>query len=76
MPVIELEGIQLDVDEDGFIQDPATWNEEMATAIAKTEEGSRGRGQVITDSLPISTRLLGEYYTLSKKSRTFNGELW
>ena len=38
MPVIELEGIQVDVDEDGFIQDPATWNEAMATAIAKTEE--------------------------------------
>ena len=38
MPVIELEGIQVDVDEDGFIQDPATWNEDMATAIAKTED--------------------------------------
>jgi len=38
MPVIELEGIQVDVDEDGFIQDPATWNEAMAVAIAKTEE--------------------------------------
>ena len=28
MPVIEMEGLQMDVDEDGFIQDPATWNEE------------------------------------------------
>jgi TusE/DsrC/DsvC family sulfur relay protein len=38
MPVIEMDGLQMDVDEDGFIQDPATWNEEMAAAIAKTEE--------------------------------------
>jgi tRNA 2-thiouridine synthesizing protein E len=38
MPVIELEGIPIDVDEDGFIQDPALWNESIAHAIATTEE--------------------------------------
>ena len=38
MPVLNLDGIQVDVDEDGFIQDPATWNEELAVAIAKLED--------------------------------------
>lgn len=38
MPIVDLNGIQIDVDEDGFIQDPATWNEAIATAIATTED--------------------------------------
>ncbi len=29
--------ITLDVDEDGFIQQPEKWNEEVARALAKTE---------------------------------------
>jgi TusE/DsrC/DsvC family sulfur relay protein len=38
MPVVELSGITIDVDEDGFIQVPDTWSEELAAAIALTEE--------------------------------------
>ncbi|RME74223.1 MAG: TusE/DsrC/DsvC family sulfur relay protein [Chloroflexi bacterium] len=38
MPVIELEGIQVEVDEDGFIQNPEVWTEALARAIAKTED--------------------------------------
>jgi dissimilatory sulfite reductase related protein len=38
MAIVELQGIQIDVDEDGFIQDPAAWTEEIAKAIAFTEE--------------------------------------
>jgi tRNA 2-thiouridine synthesizing protein E len=38
MAVVELEGLQIDVDEDGFIQDPANWNEAMAVGIAHTED--------------------------------------
>ena len=38
MPNIELGGTNIEVDEDGFIQDPATWNEELAKAIAETED--------------------------------------
>ena len=38
MTVIEMEGIQIDVDEDGFIQEPDHWNEAVAIAIAKTED--------------------------------------
>jgi len=38
MPVIELEGLNVEVDEDGFIQQPDTWTQELAFAIARTEE--------------------------------------
>lgn len=38
MPIVELSGIKVDVDEDGFIQDPDCWNETLATAIAVTED--------------------------------------
>ncbi|GAB4545735.1 MAG: TusE/DsrC/DsvC family sulfur relay protein [Anaerolineae bacterium] len=38
MPVIKLDGIEVEVDEDGFIQEPEKWSEELAAAIAKTED--------------------------------------
>ncbi len=38
MGVIDLNGLKIDVDEDGFIQDPACWTEEIAVAIAQTED--------------------------------------
>ena len=38
MPLIKLEGLDIDVDEDGFIQEPDKWTEELAAAIAKTED--------------------------------------
>jgi len=38
MPIVELSGITVDVDEDGFIQMPEAWTEELAAAIAKTED--------------------------------------
>lgn len=38
MPEIEISGIKIEVDEDGFIQDPSKWTEELAAAIAKTED--------------------------------------
>jgi TusE/DsrC/DsvC family sulfur relay protein len=38
MPVIELDGMQVEVDEDGFIQAPDMWSEELAVAIARTED--------------------------------------
>jgi tRNA 2-thiouridine synthesizing protein E len=38
MPVMNLEGLSIEVDEDGFIQDPDTWSEELALVIAQTEE--------------------------------------
>ena len=38
MPTIELAGQQVEVDEDGFLQDPSVWTEEIAAALAKMEE--------------------------------------
>lgn len=38
MPVIELDNLEVEVDEDGFIQQPDAWTEELAAAIARTEE--------------------------------------
>jgi TusE/DsrC/DsvC family sulfur relay protein len=38
MPFIKLDGTEIEVDEDGFIQEPDKWSEELAMAIAKTED--------------------------------------
>jgi tRNA 2-thiouridine synthesizing protein E len=35
-----LGGQQIEVDEDGFIQEPEKWNKEVAEALAATEEAS------------------------------------
>jgi tRNA 2-thiouridine synthesizing protein E len=37
MPTFEHGDIKLEVDEDGFIQDPDEWNEQVAAALATTE---------------------------------------
>ena len=37
METVELGGKQLEIDEDGFIQDPALWTEAVAADLAKTE---------------------------------------
>ncbi|MEO1783699.1 TusE/DsrC/DsvC family sulfur relay protein [Thermodesulfobium sp. 4217-1] len=38
MPFIDVNGEQLEVDEDGFLQDPEKWNEDVAKYLAKTEQ--------------------------------------
>ena len=37
MPTFEHGTIKIEVDEDGFMDDPLAWNEEVAKAIATTE---------------------------------------
>lgn len=37
MPVYEVEGRTYDVDEDGFLQEPDKWNEDVAKDFARTE---------------------------------------
>jgi tRNA 2-thiouridine synthesizing protein E len=37
MEKVELGGKLLEIDEDGFIQDPGEWDESVATALAHTE---------------------------------------
>ena len=38
MPMVTLGGKQIEIDEDGFIQDPAAWDEAVAKDLAKTED--------------------------------------
>lgn len=38
MPILDLDGLTVDVDEDGFIQEPDCWSEALAVAIAKQED--------------------------------------
>ena len=38
MPIFEYKDIKVEVDEDGFIQQPEQWNEEVAKALATTED--------------------------------------
>ncbi len=38
MPFIDYNGQQIEVDEDGFIADPAMWTEDLARFLAKTAE--------------------------------------
>ena len=36
MPTFEFAGLALEVDEDGFMQDPNQWNQDVAAALATT----------------------------------------
>lgn len=38
MPEMDLDGVAIEVDEDGFIQDPDLWSEALAAAIGKIED--------------------------------------
>jgi len=38
MAIVKLGGTDIEIDEDGFIQEPDKWNEGMAADLAKTEE--------------------------------------
>jgi TusE/DsrC/DsvC family sulfur relay protein len=37
MPNVNMGGMEIQIDEDGFIQEPAKWNESIAEDLAKTE---------------------------------------
>lgn len=39
MAMVMLAGKEMEVDEDGFIQDPDLWNEDVARELAQKEEG-------------------------------------
>jgi tRNA 2-thiouridine synthesizing protein E len=38
MTTFELDGVPIEVDEDGFIQEPDKWTQALACAIAQTED--------------------------------------
>ena len=57
MEVIELGGKQLEIDEDGFIQDPDAWDEAVAKSLAETE----GVAEMTDDHWKV-VNYLREYY--------------
>ncbi len=38
MPIFEWEDVKVEVDEDGFMENPDDWNERVAVALASTED--------------------------------------
>ncbi len=57
MEKVQLGGKMMDVDEDGFIQDPEAWDEAVATDLAKTE----GVDDMTPDHWKL-VKYLREYY--------------
>lgn len=57
MPIFEYGDLKLDVDEDGFMQEPEFWNEEIAAALATTENVDE-----LTPDHWIVVNFLREYY--------------
>ena len=57
MEVLELGGKQIEIDEDGFIQDPDVWDEGVAKSLAATEGVSD-----MTDEHWKVVNYLREYY--------------
>jgi tRNA 2-thiouridine synthesizing protein E len=57
MAMIELGGKQLEIDEDGFIQDPDQWDDAVALDLAKTEGVDE-----LTDEHWKLVNYLREYY--------------
>lgn len=37
MPMFKVDSVELEIDEDGFIQEPDRWNQDVAAALGKTE---------------------------------------
>jgi tRNA 2-thiouridine synthesizing protein E len=57
MPTFEHGNVKIEVDEDGFIQNPEEWNEEVAKALATTE----GVEELTEDHWKV-VNYLREYY--------------
>ena len=64
MHSLEWKEVKLEVDEDGFLQQPELWDERMALALAagrsfngnSTENGVRVQGSVAGDQVVIACR--------------------
>lgn len=57
MPIFEYKELKIEVDEDGFIEKPDEWNEEIAKALASTEDV-----QDMTENHWKIVHYLREYY--------------
>ena len=58
MPVIEVEGKEYQLNEDGFMQEPEEWSEEVAKVLAQAEEGLDN----LTDEHWAVIKYIREYY--------------
>jgi TusE/DsrC/DsvC family sulfur relay protein len=58
MPHIEVDGIQVEVNEEGFLAYPEDWNETTARLLAKAEEGLAE----LTDAHWAVVKFIREYY--------------
>jgi tRNA 2-thiouridine synthesizing protein E len=58
MPQIQVKDRPIDLNDDGFLMNPAEWNEEVAMALAKAEEGLERLTQEHWDVI----RYIREYY--------------
>lgn len=57
MPLFEYGDVKIEVDEDGFMQNPEEWNEDVAKALASTEDVSE-----LTDEHWKLVNYLRDYY--------------
>ena len=57
MPIFEWEEVKIEVDEDGFMQEPDQWNDRAALALASTEGVSD-----LTDNHWKVVKYLRDYY--------------
>jgi tRNA 2-thiouridine synthesizing protein E len=57
VPIFEWKDVQLEVDEDGFMQEPEKWDEKVALALASTESV-----EVLTDNHWKLVNYLRNYY--------------
>jgi dissimilatory sulfite reductase related protein len=57
MPTFEYNGKNVDVDEDGFIEEPGDWNEELAASLGKIEGVDE-----MTDEHWVVVHYLRDYY--------------
>jgi tRNA 2-thiouridine synthesizing protein E len=57
MPTFEWNDVKISVDEDGFIEEPETWNERVALALASTE----GVGELTDNHWKVVTYLRNYY---------------
>jgi tRNA 2-thiouridine synthesizing protein E len=58
MPVIEVEGKSIQLNEEGFMENPEEWNERIAEALAREEEGLAS----LSDDHWAVIKFIREYY--------------
>jgi tRNA 2-thiouridine synthesizing protein E len=58
MPFIELEGLKVELNEEGFLAHPEQWDERVALALARAEEGL----EELTEEHWAVVKFIREYY--------------